>query len=86
MPRLRVHDLLAINRVRVLCTTDDPADSLDAHRAIQQTKLTTRVYPTFRPDKALQVGQPAAFNAWRERLEQTAAGYRSRLSTICSPR
>jgi len=75
LPRLRAHDLLEKNHVRVLCTTDDPADSLEHHRAIQQTKLTTRVYPTFRPDKALQIRQPEALNEWLERLEQTGAGY-----------
>jgi len=74
LPSLRVHDLLERHQVRVLCTTDDPADSLDHHRAIRESKLKTRVYPTFRPDKALHIRQPSAFNAWRERLEQATAG------------
>ncbi len=73
LPRLRVHDLLARHHVQVLCTTDDPADSLDHHHAIRASKLATRVYPTFRPDKALQIRQPAAFNTWVERLEQETA-------------
>jgi glucuronate isomerase len=73
LPKLRVHDLLERHQVRVLCTTDDPADSLDHHRSIRESKLRTRIYPTYRPDKALQIHQPAAFNAWIERLEQTAA-------------
>ena len=70
LPRLRVHDLLERHQVRALCTTDDPADSLEHHRAIRGSELKTRVYPTYRPDRALQVRQPAAFNAWIERLEQ----------------
>jgi glucuronate isomerase len=70
LPSLRIHDILERYQVRVLCTTDDPADSLDHHRAIREGKLKTRVYPTFRPDKALRIQQPSAFNAWRERLEQ----------------
>jgi glucuronate isomerase len=74
LPSLRVHDLLHRHDVRALCTTDDPADSLEHHVAILKTDLKTRVYPTYRPDKALQVHQPAAFNAWIERLEQTAGG------------
>ena len=73
LPRLRVHDLLERHHVRVLCTTDDPADPLEHHLAIRKTKLKTRVHPTYRPDKALQIHQPATFNAWIERLEQTAA-------------
>jgi glucuronate isomerase len=72
LPKLRVHDLLAKFKVAVVCTTDDPADSLDLHARIRASKLKTRVYPAFRPDKALAVGQPAAFNAWLERLEGAA--------------
>ena len=73
LPSLRVHDLLDRHQVRVLCTTDDPADSLDHHRAIRATNLGTRVNPTYRPDKALQIHQPTIFNTWIERLEQTSA-------------
>ncbi len=67
-PEMRVHGLLESNRVRVLCTTDDPADSLDQHRKIAESELKTRVYPTFRPDKALGVAQPEAWTAWRGKL------------------
>ncbi|MBI2518581.1 MAG: glucuronate isomerase [Opitutae bacterium] len=65
---MRVHDILAANKVAVICTTDDPADSLADHERIKQLGLKTRVYPTFRPDKALAVNQPAVFNVWLERL------------------
>lgn len=69
---LRVHDILKANKVAVICTTDDPADSLDAHEKIRQLDLTTRVYPTFRPDKALGVNAPASFNPWLEKLAGAA--------------
>jgi glucuronate isomerase len=72
LPSLRVHDILAANRVAVVCTTDDPADPLDTHERIRGSGLKTRVYPTFRPDKALGVGVPAAFNPWVERLSGAA--------------
>jgi glucuronate isomerase len=58
--------------VRALCTTDDPADPLDHHAAIRASDLKTRVYPTFRPDRALQVDDPAAFNPWVDRLGRAA--------------
>ena len=69
---MRVHDILAANRVAVICTTDDPADSLDQHEQIKKLGIKTRVYPTFRPDKALIVHTPAAFNAWVEKLAGAA--------------
>lgn len=72
LSHLRVHDILAANRVAVVCTTDDPADSLETHEKIAALGLTTRVYPAFRPDKALGVNAPAAFNAWLEQLSGAA--------------
>jgi glucuronate isomerase len=72
LPKLRVHDLLAKSNVAVVCTTDDPADSLDLHKKIAASKLKTKVYPAFRPDKSMAVGNPAAFNAWVEKLGGTA--------------
>ncbi len=72
LPQLRVHDILNRFRVRVLCTTDDPADSLEHHRAIKATPLATRVYPAYRPDKALALHDPAAYALWLEKLAQTS--------------
>ena len=72
LPKLRVHDLLTKSKVTVVCTTDDPADPLDFHAKIRESKLKTRVYPAFRPDKALAVGNPAGYNAWLEKLGGTA--------------
>ena len=67
-PQFSVHGLLQRADVRALCTTDDPADSLQHHQAIAASTLRTRVYPTFRPDKAWGVDHPALFNPWAERL------------------
>ena len=57
---MSVQQILKSSRVSVVCTTDDPTDSLEHHRRIQAAgKLKTRVYPAWRPDKALAVDQPA---------------------------
>jgi glucuronate isomerase len=74
LPKLRTHDLLTTSKVAVVCTTDDPADPLDLHAKIRANsgKLKTKVYPAFRPDKSLGVGNPTAFNAWVEKLAGTA--------------
>lgn len=68
LANLRVHDILAANKVAVICTTDDPADPLEFHEQINQSDIKTRVYPTFRPDRAFLVDQPAAYNEWLEKL------------------
>ncbi len=70
-PEMSVNGILESNRVSVICTTDDPVDSLEHHRKIRDDGVVkTRVYPTFRPDKALAIDQPEAFNAWTERLAE----------------
>ena len=49
-----------INRsnVAVICTTDDPADSLEYHKRIKEEgKLSAKVLPTFRPDKATEIAK-----------------------------
>ena len=71
---MRVHDFLTNSKVAVVCTTDDPADSLELHQKIRASGLKTRVYPTFRPDKAFAVGTPAVFNAYMEKLAGAAGG------------
>ena len=67
-PDLRTHGILGRFRVTHLCTTDDPTDDLACHRAIQASALETRVFPAFRPDKALMVHRPELFNPWVEQL------------------
>jgi glucuronate isomerase len=67
-PALSVHGILEQFEVRGLCTTDDPVDSLDSHKAIAALGIRAKVYPTFRPDKAWSVDNPEAFNAWADKL------------------
>jgi len=69
-PEFGVHGILEKNRVAVVVTTDDPADSLEFHAKIRAQKLKTHVYPCFRPDGALKIGQPAAFTEWCAKLSQ----------------
>ena len=69
---LTAHGILRTFNVRAICTTDDPAESLATHTAIAASGLPTRVYPTFRPDRVLEVDQPAVFGPWIDRLALAA--------------
>ena len=69
-PENSARGLLQKFDVRALCTTDDPADSLDWHQQIAASDCPARVYPTFRPDKALNVGAPD-YNLWLDKLART---------------
>src|SRR5215813_5169723 len=48
--------------VRVVCTTDDPCEDLAPHRRVNASGADFRMYPTFRPDRALSVNEPEQFN------------------------
>ena len=72
-PGFSVMGLLRQSRVGVVCTTDDPADPLDAHAQLAaRPDPDTHVYPTWRPDRALAVGDPAAWNAYIDALAARA--------------
>jgi glucuronate isomerase len=68
---LTAHAILQKFRVEVVCTTDDPTDDLRHHQAITKSDLPTRVFPAFRPDKALAIGDKE-FVPWVDRLSQVA--------------
>jgi glucuronate isomerase len=71
-PELSAHGILNRFKVKFVGTTDDPTDDLADHQAIAKSGLATRVVPTFRPDKAMGVHQPQAWNEWVAALEQAA--------------
>ena len=51
-------------RVEVVCTTDDPIDSLEYHRSIRESGFEVKVLPTWRPDKAMAVNDTAAYKKY----------------------
>ena len=67
-PELTTQGILKKFKVKVVCTTDDPVDNLEHHRAFAAQGHPTKMLPAFRPDKALTVNQPASFNQWVEQL------------------
>jgi len=67
--------LLKQFKVQIICTTDDPTDTLEHHIAYAKTVASehTRMFPTWRPDAAMAVEEPEAFNRWVDRLAAVAA-------------
>jgi glucuronate isomerase len=65
---LRAWGILDRFQVKAVCTTDDPADDLGWHKQVAGSDLKTKMYPTFRPDRAFAVSQPEIFNEWLGRL------------------
>lgn len=67
-PDLSARGILKNFNVKLVCTTDDPADTLAEHREFARSGHPARMLPAFRPDNALTVNVPAHFNRWLGRL------------------
>ena len=69
---LRVRGIIEKSDVRVICTTDDPVDSLIWHEKIaEDATCKVRVLPAFRPDKAVNIDK-AGFAAYMARLGEVS--------------
>ena len=64
-----VRNLLQKMKVEVVCTTDDPLDSLEYHQQLKTEGFAISVLPAFRPDKAMQVEDTVALNAYIDQLQ-----------------
>ncbi len=58
--------------VKLICTTDDPVDSLQYHQRIRNDGWNITVLPAFRPDKAMNVDDVQGFNDYLTQLEKAA--------------
>jgi glucuronate isomerase len=81
-PAFTTQGLLEQYRVKVVCTTDDPVDSLEHHIAHGKSPKATRLLPTWRPDMAMAVRDLGAYNAWLGRLEATSGVAVSNYSSL----
>ena len=71
-PEFSVRNLILRSNVRLICTTDDPADSLEWHRKLADDRsFRVTVLPAWRPDKALAVDSPA-FAEYLQKLSDAA--------------
>jgi len=65
-------DFIKNSNVRVVCTTDDPTDSLEYHIKLRDDEaFDVKVLPSFRPDKGLEINRET-FLPWIERLAQVS--------------
>lgn len=72
--------LINESKVKVICTTDDPADSLEYHKQIAaDPTFTVKVLPAFRPDKAVNI-EKDGFKAYIE--EKLAVSYGSAITNL----
>ena len=64
--------LMKKSNVKVVCTTDDPVDSLEYHLAIAKKPFGTKILPAWRSDKASKIEDAKGWNAWMDSLSAAA--------------
>jgi glucuronate isomerase len=69
-PEYSVRNLLQKMKVELICTTDDPIDSLEHHLRISADQFPIKVLPAFRPDKAIHATEPKSYNTYIGQLEE----------------
>jgi len=68
----RVQGLLEMRNVELVCTTDDPIDSLEQHIKYLKTDHKVRMIPAWRPDKAMAVEDIKTFNEYIDKLGEVS--------------
>lgn len=68
---LSARKIMARSNVELICTTDDPCDSLIYHEQIKDSGFECKVLPAFRPDNIVDI-EKASFNSYLERLEKVS--------------
>ena len=71
-PEFSVRNIMRKMNVKLVCTTEDPLDTLSHHKKIHKDGFEIKIHTTFRPDRAMAVEDIAALNAWIDKLEEIA--------------
>ena len=71
-PDYSVRNLLRRMKVALVCTTDDPVDTLEYHQQLKQEGFEIPILPAFRPDQAMNVDDPVKYNQYLTRLEKAS--------------
>lgn len=67
-PEYSARGLMKRFGVEVVCTTDDPIDTLEYHRLIKESGFDIQVLPTWRPDKSMVVENGENFRSYVNKL------------------
>ena len=71
-PEFSARNLMLHYNVEAVCTTDDPVDSLEYHKQIRESGFKVKVLPTWRPDMAMTVENPAAYREYIDKLAKVS--------------
>ena len=84
--QFRGQELMKRFNVKVVCTTDDPADSLEHHKRINENPFGVKVLPAWRPDKAMMIENPQQYKDYIGKLSEVSGvsitGYQDLLDAL----
>jgi len=69
-PQFSVRNIICKMNISLICTTEEPLDSLEHHKKIREDNFEIKVYAAFRPDKTLAVEDLPALNVFMDKLEE----------------
>lgn len=79
---MTARDLMRHYKVEVVCTTDDPTDTLEYHKSISESGFEVKVLPSWRPDKAIAVNGGKAYLDYISKLSDLSGVTIMSLSTL----
>ena len=77
LPEFTTQSLLNKMNVEVICTTDDPCDTLEYHKQIDSSSVGLRMLPGFRPDNFINIEQHSFISSIRKLEKVTDKAIRS---------
>ncbi|NLZ63445.1 MAG: glucuronate isomerase [Lentisphaerae bacterium] len=77
-PEMSQQSLIKAMQVEIMCSTDDPADTLEFHQALDNSRIPGVVLPTFRPDKAMNIDK----SGWNSYLDTLGKRWNMSIETL----
>ena len=82
-PDMTVRNIIKQSNVTLICTTDDPVDSLEWHKKIaEDASFDVKVLPAWRPDKAMNIEKPT-YLEYMDQLSAVSGIKVSSFSDLC---
>ena len=81
-PGYSARGLMKKFNVETVCTTDDPVDTLEHHKALKKEGFEIKVLPAWRPDKAMAVDDPGKYIQYINKLSEVSGTEIKSFSTL----
>lgn len=80
---MSVRGILKQSKVKLVCTTDDPTSSLDAHKRIREdSSCSVKVLPAWRPDSVLNI-EKKTFPSYIAKLSDASGSAIESFDSLC---